>query len=220
MSIIFRVDDFPGVKPEEFWKHNLDNLRSFDKIMEDNGVPQYFLGVIPKYTTPEHLEYLKDHPRIKVSMHGIDHDETHLNEFRPWQTQKDVTDDLEWAKSLWQSKIGLVDSYIPPHNVIDHRTVRALISAGFKTLFCGPGTDGSVRFDAEIIGLNVLHSEEFLEYGRSDELLSRGVCIPWLRPFLDTQEKKVLTLHFTWEINIGLQHLDRFLKELLLKCHT
>lgn len=223
MSILFRIDDFPGTKPEEFSRHNLDSLKLFDQVMHDNGVVEYYLGVIPKYTTDEHLEYFKGHPRIRVAIHGIDHDERFPNEFREWQTERDVCNDLLAVKSLWDTRVGPVDSYIPPHNVIDRRTVKALILAGFKTLFCGPGTDGGVMFDAEVLGLTVHNSLEGLEYGRSDELLARGNGLPWMRARMGFSKEACVcsvTLHFTWEVNIGLQNLDRFLKELMRPCPT
>ena len=71
MSLTLRVDDFPGTKPEEFWKHNLDNFKHFDALLEKHNVQEYTLGVIPKHTTPEHIDWLAENPRVRVALHGI-----------------------------------------------------------------------------------------------------------------------------------------------------
>lgn len=206
-----RVDDFLLTKEEESWRHNLENFKLFDKVMEKHGV-SYVLGVIPRTATVGHLEYLAANPRIEVAMHGILHDERYPNEFRSHQTETDVADAISSVKQVWDPLVGPIDKYIPPHNVIDHKTIRALDGLGFETIFGGPETNPYVADFAQGMGLSVHVSKAPVEYGRSDELLQRGSVEHILK---EAKDRDVwLTLHWTWEFNIGLQHLDEYLSKL------
>jgi hypothetical protein len=60
--------------------------------------------------------------------------------------------------------------------------------------------------------MKVYHSAHPLWYGRSDELLNRDKAHIHIKESFDTADF-VLTLHWPWEWNIGLAHLDRFLGE-------
>jgi hypothetical protein len=220
-----RVDDFPGTKPEEFDKHNLHNFKLFDEVMQKHCPRGYLLGVIPKHVTYEQKKWLWQQRHITVAMHGVTHDEAFLNEFRPHLTEDDVFDRLysgmvmvhrykhEESSGCACCTMNMAPiDYIPPHNVIDHRTVRALKRLCFLNIYGGPGTDPSVAEYARNLGMNFYISKFPEEYGRSDELVQRGSVEHILR------ESKVrdvwLTLHWTWEHNIGLQHLDSYLEML------
>lgn len=204
--LLLRVDDFPGTKPEEFWRHNLDEFRRFDDVVARHG-HRYVLGVIPKHTTEADLDFFERSPHIDVALHGRNHDERFPNEFLPHETYNEVCEALASCKTrLDRCNAGGVDVYVPPHNVIDRRTVLALKQAGFKHVFGGPGTDEGV-FDECLVGLTMFDAPFF--YGRSDELLSCG-AVEHITGASDPR----LCLHWTWERNIGLEHLERFLKEL------
>lgn len=217
MSIILRVDDFPGTKPEEFSKHNLENFKMFDEVLAKNKINQYVLGVIPAYTSDESLKWIFENPRIQVALHGITHDERFLNEFRDHETQDEITSRLLKAKeSLERFGSGKkVVHYIPPHNCVDLRTARALSRAGFTDLMCGPGTDlnqYSMITNSRIFGKdNLTYSQKPFMYGRTDEMMSRDNALPEIEKIFQSGKFSVLTLHWTWEWNIGLDSLDRFM---------
>jgi len=206
MSVILRVDDFPYTKPDEQWRHKLENFKKFDAILKKNGVSRYVLGVIPKLTSDDQLYYLQSNPKIQIAMHGIQHDERFLNEFHSFKTEADITREIYDINLL----LGLTQHYIPPHNVIDRRTVNALKACGFSTIYCGPGTDRRVQIYAEDVGLKTYYSEHPIWYGRSDELMNRDNAVEKILNS-DHNVDHVLTLHWTWETNIGLKSLDQFL---------
>lgn len=200
--IRLRVDDFPGTKPDEFWRHNLDNYKRFHDIVIKR-VPEYVLGVIPRHTTDDHLRWLGQQQEIIVALHGVHHDERFPNEFRDFQTEEDIYQALLSAKRPLDELVGPVKTYIPPHNVFDQKTCRALERAGFKNICGGPGSPPWAGSN-----LNYFYSAEPLEYGRSDELRQRG-SVEYLE-----KTDAVLTLHWTWEWNIGLENLQRYLFQL------
>lgn len=212
-----RVDDFPFTKQEERWRHNIDNFKKFDEVMARH-ITEYVLGVIPKHTTREDLDYLSSNPRIDVAIHGIEHDERFPNEFREWQTEKDIGQAIGSVKSLWDPLVGPIDSYIPPHNVIDQKTVRALINSGFENLHTGPGSDFEVMKYAAEQGLNIRPSSSPDFYGRSDEMMNRD-SVSQIKMLCQQYDSEFcwLTLHWTWELSIGLESLDKFLTEIYRK---
>ncbi len=211
-----RVDDFPYTKPDERWKHNLENFKKFDAILEKHGIGQYVLGVIPKYTTKEDIDWLSENPRVEVALHGVEHDERFANEFRDFETEDGIRSKLISAKEPLKrcNGFGDVTTYIPPHNVIDFKTAKALRKAGFTSLMCGPGT--ALQVYDTIRDLKLFEDLSFSTspyfYGRSDEMLECGAD----RQINEMRWKPniVLTLHWTWEWNIGLENLDRFLEKI------
>lgn len=207
-----RVDDFPGTRPNEFDKHNLESFKQFHDVMQKYKL-RYSLGVIPFHTSDDDLRWLRDQNDIHVSLHGVVHDETQMNEFLPFLTKDEVVVDLRIARDRMESILGYnISSYIPPHNVIDPRTCVALKELHFERVLCGPGTEYSVMEFARNIHLDCHYSSAPLEYGRSDELLARGSA-QHLRS-ISKDNNVWLTLHWTWEKNIGLDHLNQYLKEL------
>lgn len=218
-----RVDDFLFTKDNETWRHNLDNFKLFDAVMEKHSL-NYVLGVIPRTVTTEHIQYLKHNPKVEIALHGINHDERFGNEFPNYLTEIDVKDRLGAAILDLQEKHNghtlaisnfFITKYIPPHNIIDHRTVRVLSKLGFDTIFGGPETNEAVVDYARSLGIRFEISEPPLEYGRSDELLERG-SVKHIKSEIETRPVW-LTLHWTWETNIGLEHLDKYLTELVSK---
>ena len=210
--LLIRIDDFPTTRPEEeSWRHNIDNFRRFDSIFERRAL-RYVLGVIPRHTTDSMLRSLGGMPCVQVALHGVTHDERFPNEFREHLTEGEVCQAILSARRPLDDLAGPVTSYIPPHNVVDARTCNALKRAGMHRLFGGPGTYAEVARYAQGIGLEYCHSEEPLEYGRSDELLVRG-AVDHLKEQLLSRDVW-LTLHWTWEWNCGLNNLEEFLLRL------
>jgi len=207
MSLHVRVDDFPGTKPEEFHKHNLENFKRFDHQFEKRAIP-YVLGVIPGYTTPRDLSWFRERKHVTVAMHGIIHDESHLDEFRD-RSYRDIETAIHTVKDRLEAVLSSrVVDYVPPHNVVNADTVLALSRLGFERVYGGPETDDDMKRFIEINGMDYVHSEPLLEYGRSDELVERGSVEHLLEkaPRVDTY----LTLHWTWEHNIGLSYLETY----------
>jgi hypothetical protein len=196
-----RVDDFPGTKPEEFHKHNLQNFKEFDKILR-TFTPEYLLGVIPGYLTREQESWLVDQKHIRCGMHGVVHSEKHKNEFEGMD-EKGIVSCLLAARNVMNRLEKSCHTYMPPHNVFDRNTVRACHASKFKNITGGPE---STLSEGEIAPLRYLFSQHPYGYGRSDELLTRG-AVPWLK----SQSDVILTLHWTWELNIGLTSLVQFL---------
>lgn len=216
MSVILRVDDFPGTKPEEFWKHNLDNFKRFDEVLERNGVHEYTLGVIPKYTTEKDIDWLAQNPRVFAALHGIEHDERFPNEFRDHETEDDIYRKIVSASTPLKriNGNGSIYRYIPPHNVIDVKTCKALKRAGFVTLMGGPGSNESVLDHVhENKILDVLYSEHPTWYGRSDELMFRDNAVESILK-AEMVPHRCLTLHWTWEWNIGLENLEKLMNQI------
>jgi len=206
-----RVDDFPYTKKEEMWRHNLESFKLFDAVMKKHNLG-YFLAVIPNNVTIEQLEWLSIQDNITIAMHGIRHEEKQANEFKQWQTSKDIFDEIVLARN----KLELhgkkkVDVYIPPHNFIDSRTCEALSRAGFKSVLCGPETNPSVLlYGKQTLKLKMFCSGDEREYGRSDELQKNG-SVKYFS-YLAHKQDVFLSLHFTWECDIGVDKLDSYLK--------
>ena len=214
MSLYIRVDDFPFTKPEESYKHNMNSFALFDDVMQDYG-QKYVLGVIPKHAKEEELAELASSSNITVAMHGVNHNERFLDEFADCLTSSDIQFLLRNNKSRFEKVINkqIVD-YIPPHNVLNIKTINALYMFQFKNIYGGPGTSEYAISKVKELGMNFFYSKEPLEYGRSDELLQRG-SVEHIKEKLNEGKDVWLTLHFTWETNIGFDNLKRYLEKLL-----
>lgn len=207
-GLIIRVDDFPGTKPEEFYRHNLESFKSFDEVMTEAGFPSYVLGIIPGYLSSEDLEFFRSNERITTAMHGITHDESRLDEFDGLPYHEILGKVFPVKRALETHLERSFADYIPPHNVLNQVTAKVLKFLGFQNVYGGPGSDLS----ADLHGLDFRFSEFPWEYGRSDELLVRG-SVEHISE--KVRERDIyLTLHFPWEINIGLDNLKRYLTEL------
>lgn len=217
--IKLRVDDFPYTKPDERHRHNLKSFREFVDVVERHYYGYWLLGVIPGNCGDDEIDFLRYGSQgIEIGMHGIYHNETYPSEFLPNLTQADICRQLKMTRTLLSRAIQQpVEVYMPPHNIIDFRTVAALPEAGFKAFTTGPETE-PVLVKQKFSEVKTFHSDKQLgQYGRSDELL------PWATHHLmaDSKEQDVwLTLHWTWEVNIGLENLDRFLAALAPQLHT
>jgi hypothetical protein len=206
--IRIRVDDFPHTKGEP--QHSLKAFREFHRELSALTRQRYLLGVIPGRCTVDDVLMLRRETDCVIGMHGIDHDEAKLdlygNEFPPYLSKIDVRRRLAEAKQGLEDAIGRpARVYMPPRNMIDQRTA-AVLNGLFDWYTAGPETDRDVlqRFQ------NHFYSEFPHEYGRTDELLMRESH----RKLIDRCNAgrwPVLTLHWTWETNIGLEHMRKFL---------
>lgn len=217
--IYWRTDDFPNSGKDQHL-FNLEEFKKFDEVMCRHKI-NYVLGCIPLYTTDEDLEWLKKQRHIEVAIHGEKHPRGR-NEFEIWQTEREIADILLNRKKLWQFKLGCtVDKYIPPNNIIDTKTINALIYSGFTATFGGPETDSLVPEYSKHQGLDFHLSQFPVEYGVSKELIERGSIEHVYREC--TKRDIWLTLHWTWEKSFSdgkYHYLDTYLKELAPAINT
>lgn len=208
--IRIRIDDFPHTKGEP--QHTLAAFREFDRrLREAIGGKRYLLGAIPHRCTVDDVLFLRNETDCVVGMHGIRHDEAsldvHQNEFPSYLSQKDIGNMLMTTSAGFEDALGRdVRIYMPPRNRIDKRTVDVLLDCGFYGYTTGPETPKELRSSDELV---VFHSEPPHEYGRTDEMWMRS-SHEQLRLRSDSEDT-VLTLHWTWETNIGLHHMTKFL---------
>ena len=212
----FRVDDFPNTKDAERDRHSPTAFREFHRALRDGlGGRRYLLGVIPGRCTDEDWSLLRSiREEVVVGMHGITHSEEALdrnggNEFPHWYTRRTVETMLGGClERFYANGIDRVPVYMPPRNVIDQRTLSVLPDLCFLAYTGGPETGPEMMRARH---LRYLHSQPPFEYGRTDEMAKRG-AIEYLN--LTRPEYHTVTLHWTWETNIGLEHLRRFLGRL------
>ncbi len=206
-----RVDDFPQTKGEP--QHTLAAFREFDRCLRECiGGKRYLLGVIPGRCTVDDLLFLRRETDCIIGMHGTDHDEARLdrnggNQFEPYLTVPQIKTVLGANREALSALTDRpVEVYMPPRNVIDERVARAARGSGFESFTTGPETSQMLRMDWHRW---IIHSEPPHEYGRTDEMLQRGS-----HEYLKRQENVTLTLHWTWETNVGLHHMRRFFAEI------
>ncbi len=206
-----RVDDFPHSLDREMHRHTLSSFRDFHRALTDTiGGKRYLLGVIPGRCTPDDLLFVRNETDCVVGMHGTDHDESRLdrnggNQFESYLTVDNITMLLHENKTALQGAVGRpVTIYMPPRNVIDGRTWQACKRVGFERFTTGPETNAHMR--AQNI-LSEIPSMPPHEYGRTDEMWVRNSQLDLALSERDV----VLCIHQTWESNIGLGHMIKFL---------
>lgn len=211
--IAVRVDDFPQTKGES--QHSLSAFREFNReLVSAIGLGnRYLLGVIPGRCSVDDVMFLRNETDCVIGMHGIDHDEglldVHRNEFPSYLSKLDVRKRLIEARTALELGVGRpVTIYMPPRNLIDMRTA-SVLNGQFRYYTGGPETDRSVidRFPTCIMSMPPF------EYGRSDELLHYRAHEKLVEKS-DAGHIVVLALHWTWETNIGLEHMKRFLSQI------
>lgn len=210
-----RVDDFPQTRGEP--QHTLDAFRDFDRCLREGiGNRRYLLGVIPGRCTVEDLLMVRNETDCVVGMHGTDHDEARLdrnggNQFEPFLTARDVIEELTENRAALEMAVGRpVLVYMPPRNQLRLGEAACLSASGFGWYTTGPETNPVLRFTTPAAGIVPIHSEPPHEYGRTDEMFLRG-SHEYLKA---VDHDVVLTLHWTWEANVGLHHLTKFLAEI------
>lgn len=218
--IKIRVDDFPQTKAEP--QHTLAAFREFHRELTACTGVRYLLGVIPKRCTPEDLLFLARETDCIIGMHGIFHDEEKLDlwkgEFPPYLPQREICRVLQETAVALDDAIGRrTEIYMPPRNLIDKKTIDVLFDAGFLAFTSGPETPTDLRKSTwkgdNHIAVDCIHSEPPHEYGRTDELLQRNSHLHLIEA-CEKDWDAVLTLHWTWETNIGLQHMREFFSKI------
>jgi hypothetical protein len=174
---------------------------------------RYLLGVIPGRCTPDDLTFLRDETDCVIGLHGIDHDEAHLDvyghEFPAYLSKLEILRRLVTARDGLEVAIGRpVRTYMPPRNRIDMRTA-AVVGGHFDRYTGGPETDRDVMLRFQ----NYIYSDFPHGYGRTDEMLVRGSHEHLMR-WSDSGQEPVLALHWTWETNIGLDHMRAMLSQI------
>lgn len=212
-----RVDDFPNTKDGEKDRHSLAAFRDFHRCLSECiGGKRYLLGVIPKRCSVEDILFLRNETDCVIGMHGIFHDEAKLdiyqNEFPPYMTGHDIASQILVAAKALDDGIGRrTEIYMPPRNRIDRRTVEILQDCGFHAYTTGPETPVELRRMPHDLSPFPINSSPPHEYGRTDEMFQRESHL-LLRNTTDIDI--ILTIHWTWETNIGLDHMRRFFAEI------
>jgi hypothetical protein len=210
---LIRIDDYPtGVRP---LPSDLTPVHQVLSAFEERSLP-YCLGIVPGILNDGMLEFLSGLRHMTPAQHGYDHAYPRMsarllrkrdpwneratvgafNEFR-FQLYRSIERKLRAGKQLLEARLGKpVTTYIPPCNLCDRSTAKALAALGFQLCLSDRPVPGE--------HLPVLSSDF---YGRSSEAAA-------LRP-----ELEVLCLHTNWEWDLQragkLDALPRFLDEVL-----
>ena len=143
-----RIDDYPtGVRPI------LEDLSPLHEILtkvESRGI-RYYLGIVPALLSDEMVRFLGGLEHVIHAVHGYDHanpryaplleakgdpfNERTLGAVDEFQGQPYdvVLERLSRGRRLLEDRLGNpVETYIPPGNLGDRRTGRALVEAGFR----------------------------------------------------------------------------------------
>lgn len=211
-----RVDDYPRTSKHEP-QHTRSTFRDFHRVLSEGiGGKRYLLGVVPGQCDPDDLLLIRNELDVVVGMHGTDHDEERLtrnggNQFEPYLTANQISQALDEHRKALGSALGQwATVYMPPRNVIDERTVTAALACGFHYFTSGPETSADVR---ERHPLMFIHSEKPHEYGRSDEMFAARSHLTLAERAAEGRDI-TLCLHWTWETNVGLGQLRRFLNQI------
>lgn len=145
---LVRIDDYPsGVRPI------LPDLAPLHKILgkfESAALP-YHLGIVPALLTEEMWQFLERLEYLVPVMHGYDHaypkysailqekndiyNQSTLGVFNEFsgQSYDEILQKLEEGRGAMQSRLNDdVTTYIPPCNIGDRKTGRALEAVGFS----------------------------------------------------------------------------------------
>lgn len=207
---VLRIDDYPtGVRPIPT---DLLPLHETLYRVEQRGL-RYHLGIVPALLTDAMFRFLGDLKHVIPAVHGYDHSYSKyapllqssgdpfnertvgvFNEFRG-QPYDVILARLRDGRRLLQDRLGKpVDAYIPPCNIGDRRTGRALVEAGYRCYLS----------ERRIPGCPLpWFRSDF--YGRSSD-------------FDYSRRPDIVTLHNTWEADLVRQGagptLDRLLDHL------
>lgn len=208
---LLRVDDYPtGVRPIA---DDLEPLHAVLRTIDGAGLA-FHLGIVPALLTDPMAEFLRGLQHLVPVMHGFDHRYFHwapillgrgdptnqqggvkaFNEFEG-QPRELVLRKLATGRRLLEQRTGrAVTDYIPPCNVADRATGRALPEAGFLRVLSERRVPGCA--------LPVVTSDF---YGRADE-------------YDPGKAPHVASLHATWEADLAATNPDalpRFLADLV-----
>jgi hypothetical protein len=208
---VLRIDDYPtGVRPI---LSDLSPLHDILHKVDARGL-KYYLGIVPALVTEEMFRFLRGLRHMIPAVHGYDHayhkyaprllakgdpfnergSVKVFNEFRD-QPYPVILTKLRDGRHLLEDRLGKpVQAYIPPCNIGDRRTARALVEAGYLVYLS----------EKHLPGCPLLWIRSDF-YGRSTG-------------YDDTRQPDIVALHVTWEhdlIRNGSAHeLDRLLDHL------
>lgn len=191
---ILRFDDYPtGIRPI---LPDLSPLHDILRKVEATGL-RYYLGIVPFLLSEEMFRFLGSLKHMTPAVHGYDHGYPNyapilhakgdpfnqrtvglFNEFKG-QPFDVILAKLRDGRRLLEDRLGkVVEAYIPPCNVGDRQTGRALVEAGYNLYLSGRRIPGCplpwVRSDFS---------------GRSGE-------------FNFNRPAEVFALHVTWEWDV------------------
>ncbi len=211
---LIRIDDYPtGVRPIP---GDMGPLHEVLMLFEARSIP-YWLGIVPGILTEAMFDFLSGLSHMIPVQHGYDHSYPKMsarliargdplnqrgtvgtfNEFR-WDFYPAILDKLGRGKDVLEQRLRRkVRAYIPPCNMCDRATAKALRNLGFELCLSDKPVPGD--------HLPVLRSDF---YGRSsDAQLTKGA--------------EVMCLHATWEVDVqrgtGQSALPAFLDALVLQ---
>jgi hypothetical protein len=146
---VIRIDDYPtGIRPI---LPDLSPLHDILHKVEARGL-EYYLGIVPALLTEEMFRFLGSLKHMIPAVHGYDHAYPRyaplllakcdpfnergsarvFNEFRG-QPYGVILTKLRNGRRLLEDRLGKpVHAYIPPCNIGDRRTARALVEAGYR----------------------------------------------------------------------------------------
>jgi hypothetical protein len=146
---ILRIDDYPTDLPA-IWQ-DLAPLHMILRKVEERKL-RYYLGIAPALVTSEMFEYLSGLKHVIPAVHGYDHahrNDTPVSEARSDPAKKSavnafnefegqpydvILEKLRWGRRLLESRLEReVEAYIPPCDMADRRTGRALVEAGYTS---------------------------------------------------------------------------------------
>lgn len=192
---LVRIDDYPtGVRPI---LDDIEPIHCVLRTFEQHQVP-YWLGIVPGIMNEKMFDFLGGLRFMTPAQHGYDHAYSRMsarllrrndpfnqratvrgfNEFR-WHRYRTILKKLGTGKHLLEERLNReVMAYIPPCNVCDRATAKALQAVGFKLCLSDKPVPRAI--------LPVLASDF---YGRSTQAR--------LGP-----ETEVICLHVTWEADL------------------
>ncbi len=230
MSVQLRVDDFLFTKNEEWisGRHTVDNFLRFMEVIPT----RFLLGMIPmnlmcpvSFAEQQELNDRELWKQVRLiyphtiqrkivpAVHGYWHDETSQDEFEGYSVEEIKAFLVDGVKRIeYLTKMRPL-VYMPPHNVVNPRTLVACRELGFEAVTGGPETWDGTPSLVRGMGMRYVPSLPPFEYGRSDELLERGAVEHLMRRHSEG-DRVTLGLHWTWETNIGLDSLRMLMERL------
>jgi hypothetical protein len=197
---ILRIDDYPtGIRPIP---DDLSPLHDLLHRVEARGL-RYYLGIVPALVTDPMLRPLECLEHLVPAVHGYDHghpkyapllrtkrdpfDERGVGAFNEFKGQSydTILARLLEGQRVLEDRLGkTVEAYIPPCNVGDRRTARALVEAGYRIVlsekripgcplpwlqsdFSGRSNDYDYSRRPDVVTLNILREWDLVRRGET-----------------------------------------------------
>ena len=209
---LLRVDDYPtGVRPI---LEDLSSIHDVLSLIDGAGLP-FHLGIVPSILEDRMLPFLRGLSQLIVSQHGFEHGYAEhskilidagdpnnqkgtvggFDEFAG-QRYAEILEKLRGGRQSLEARLGQTPlSYIPPCNVSNRNTGRALQATGFSYILSEKSVSGCYL--------------PFISYDFYD--------VYWA--FKPGSRPNVASLHATWEADMlragDSESLPKFLKALV-----